>query len=748
MPFETRILRRWLAFAVVVLGVAIAGVYVHIRRQTQDVLHEVPGKMELDIQQTAEGFRVSKSDHGRTLFTITASKAVQFKQGGAELHDVNILLYGRDSSRYDHIYGNDFELDARTGDVTAKGEVLIDLEANPKGLVNPDQSIPTELKNPIHLLTRDLVFNQRTGDAFTRARVEFEMPQAKGSARGAYYAAKDNVLTLDARVQLVLSGASPATVTAARAVFTKNPHQIVLDRPQLTQRAEQVQSEKAALFLRDNNTVERILATGDVQLETVGSSPAHLRAEQADLLIGDKSLLESAVLTGKVELHAEGPRPFLATAGRVTLDFSGRNQLRRAHAAENVKLIERPPTSTAAQREAQTVAVSALAMDFFVAGGRHLERALTNGAAEITILPAPSSPQRTVITAGEFEAKFDASGRLSTVHGAPGARIVSTTPGQPDRVSTSQALQAAFTPHGEFDSVLQQGNVAYSDGELQAWAERARYTPADQMLVLTGSPRITDQGMTTTARILRMNRATGDAFAEGDVKSTYSDLREQPNGALLASASPIHVTASRMTAGRTPSVAIYTGDARLWQNDNVVEAPTIRFDHDRRSVVADGNGQPVSTVLVQVDKQGNATPVSITATRLTYTDDEHRAHFEGDVLARGADVNMTAKMIDAFLLPRNQLSRKQALSGPGQLDHIVAEGDVVVQSPTRRATGEKLVYTASADKFVLTGGPPSIFDAEHGKITGVSLTFYNRDDRVLVEGRETSPAVTQTRVAR
>jgi hypothetical protein len=62
--------------------------------------------------------------------------------------------------------------------------------------------------------------------------------------------------------------------------------------------------------------------------------------------------------------------------------------------------------------------------------------------------------------------------------------------------------------------------------------------------------------------------------------------------------------------------------------------------------------------------------------------------------------------------------------------------------------GEKLVYTASEDKFVLTGGPPSIFDAEHGKITGDSLTFYNRDDRVLVEGGNSSPTVTQTQVAR
>ena len=79
---------------------------------------------------------------------------------------------------------------------------------------------------------------------------------------------------------------------------------------------------------------------------------------------------------------------------------------------------------------------------------------------------------------------------------------------------------------------------------------------------------------------------------------------------------------------------------------------------------------------------------------------------------------------------------------------MVAEGKVSVQEPTRRAQGEKLVYTVAEDKFVLTGGSPSIFDAEQGKITGDSLTFYKRDDRVLVEGKDTSPTVTQTRVAR
>jgi lipopolysaccharide export system protein LptA len=79
---------------------------------------------------------------------------------------------------------------------------------------------------------------------------------------------------------------------------------------------------------------------------------------------------------------------------------------------------------------------------------------------------------------------------------------------------------------------------------------------------------------------------------------------------------------------------------------------------------------------------------------------------------------------------------------------MVAEGNVVVQELGRKATGNELAYTVADDKFVLSGGTPSIFDAERGKIRGDSLTFFRHDDRVLVEGKDSSPTVTQTRVAR
>ena len=751
MPSEISRLRRWIAIAAITLTLAVAGIYFYSQQRVQNALNQVPEKIGLDIQQTAHGFTISKSEQGRTLFKVQASKAVQFKQGGrAELHDVTITLFGRDSSRFDQIYGATFDYDPQSGDVVGKGEVQIDLQSNPEGVTKPDQSPPKELKNPIHLKTTELAFNQKTGNASTREKVDFYISGATGSAVGVDYAANTSVLTLQSQVNIVFSGSTGATVTAIHGTITKDPHLVVLDLPHLQAHSQQSDADQATLFLRPDNTVERLLALGHVRVESEGKQPAQVRSDQLEMLMGEQqNTVRTAIFSHNVQMEVSGTQPMQGSAGRAILHFVGKNQLTTVHTEENVKLTQhqKPATSSAT---AQDLELTAPVVDFWLTPGNLLKRAQTSGAAKITIRPATSSPgQETLITAGKFTGRFDQFGQLSSVHGAPNGRIMNENPGQTGRVSTSDTLDASFRTGVGIESIVQQGRVFYVDDERKAWSDRARYTPADQMLFLTGAPRVIDGSSTTTAHTMRMNRATGDAFAEGDIRSTYSELKEQPNGALLASSSPIHVTSRSMTGHRSSAVAVYTGDARLWQDANLVKAPTIEFDRDHRSMVAEGSPtQPVSTTLVQVDKNGKVTPVAITSAQLTYTDSERKAHFDGGVEAKGSDAIITSVQADVFLQPREQGSNNQPIEGPGKIDHIIAREHVVMTQPTRRGTGDNLVYTAADDKFVLTGGPPSIFDAERGRTTGVSLTFFRGDDRVLVEGNDTSPTVTHTRVAR
>jgi lipopolysaccharide export system protein LptA len=793
MPLPVYRLRRLLAATAVLLTLLVAGMYFYARSRATNVLKSIPNKIGFDVKQTAHGFQFSKSDGKRTLFTVEASDVKEFKlNGNAELHHVSIVLYGRDSSRFDQIYGDDFAYNQKTGDVTAMGEVEIDLVANPAGLGSPDQSTPKELKNPIHLKTRDLIFNKNSGNAWTDARVEFRSPQASGSAVGVKYVGSSNALVLASQIRLELTGPQAAVINAEHGVITNEPREIVLEHPRLNRSQGSVEAEKATFQLGTDNHVERVIAEGNVKTESrserakasAAETPSEIRsrADRAEFLfVPREDLLRTATLTGQVHFEQTGIHTMQGDAGRVLLDFVGQNELNKVRAMDGVHLIQKSQagrTSPSSEATAQDFDLAAPAIDFGVSKGHILRKAVTLGTSQITLNQQAdqastqhASPQRTVVTAGKFTADFaksDGHNRLASIHGTPDARIVNSTAGLPERVSTSDSIDAAFLPQGGIESITQTGHVAYSDGQggdkrMQAWANTGRYTPSDQMLVLTGNPRVATGGMATTANTIRINRTSGDAIADDDVKSTYNDVKEDPNGALLASSSPIHVTAQTMTAQNSPAVAIYKGNARLWQDANVIEAPSIQFERDRRSVIALGTPtQPVRTILVQPEKSNSqsdqatvpkkrtpsTSPITITAAKVAYTDADRRVHYEGGVVAQATEFTASANSSDAFLLPRSQTASIQPVASPGQLDRMVADGNVVIQQLSRRAEGQKLVYMAAEDKFDLTGGPPSIFDAEHGKITGVSLTFFRRDDRVLVEGEASTPVVTKTRVAR
>jgi lipopolysaccharide export system protein LptA len=761
-------LRRWFALGAVLMVVIVSGMYFYAQYRMRKVVHEIPAKIGLDIQQTAEGFSISKSIEGRTLLRVTASKAVQFKGGGrTALHNVKIVIYGKDARRFDRIMGDDFEYDPASGNVSAQGRVLIDLEANPEGPQHADQAAPVEAKKPIHVETNGLVFNKNSGDASASGKVVFQTPQASGSALGIQYVAKTGTMNLLSAVELAVSKPHVLQLNAARGLILKEPRQVVLTDARLTRVGQVLRSDRATFLLRDDNTVDRILADGNVESELHGRSEARARSDHAELFLsGTRNLLTAATLSGNVQFDSLGAQPSEAAAGRVALQFSGQQVLKTVHASDGVRLSQKKSHADAGTMVAasgsvqdQDLEMTAPAMDFAVKDGRLLELAETSGPPQIAITQ-PGANQKTVVTAAKFTARFTEKNRLASLHGEPDARIISgkiNAAGAPERISTSQMLDVIFRPEGGIRSIEQSGGVVYVDGPQKAWAQRGEYTATDQMLVLTGSPRVVDNGMTTTAQTIRVNRTTGDATAEGNVKSTYSDLKAQPGGGMLAASDPIHVTSRSMTAHRSPAIAVYTGDARLWQNANVVEAPRLQFDRDKRSLMAQEvtpgtSGQAVSTALVQADKNGKVTPVNITSARLTYVDGERKILLDGGVTAKGSDTTLTGQQMTVLLVARTQAgvgsSGTSSPGTPGQVERIVAEGGIVITQPTRHATGDQLVYTAADDKFVLTGGPPSIFDAERGKITGDSLTFYRHDDRVLVEGTEKSPAVTKTQVAR
>ncbi len=729
MAFDPKRLRKLFAAGAVLVVLIACGFYLLGILKDRQTIPRVHNDIPANVEKSASGFNLSKSEGGKTLFTIHAASVQQYKGGGkAALHDVSIIVFGRNQDRSDQIYGSDFAYDPVAKIITAEGEVRIDLEANSAAATPADQSPAAESRNLIHVKTSALTFNENTGFAQTKAPIEFRVPEGNGSAVGATYDSHGGVLMLKSAVRITSTGDRKATITGQSAVITKNPSKVVMQSAKVEEPQRTLSADKVTMFMRDDNTIERIVGSGNLHASSTGAKAFEVNANEGDLEMAAANQARSGVLTGDVTFAGKGDSPADGKAGKVLLSFGAANRLTKARAENAVQLKQGVP--------GKSQELHAAAVDVFVKNGKKIERAVTSaGPAEIVREQAPG---KTTISAGHFETTFNDQNRPASLYGTPDTKIVDSLPGKPDRVLTAHELTAKFNDKGEIVSADQSGDFHYQDGTQTASADRAKYVAAEETVLLTGSPRVMDTGITLTGDSIQLNRKTRSAFAQDNVKTTYTNMSAQPSGAMLASSDPIHVTGTSVNFNSATGIARYT-KSRLWQGPNIVEAPTINFDRNKRSLQAQGSqiGQ-VASVFVQKDKTGKLTPVNVTSDKLSYVDSERKAIFSGHVIVRAQDTTITSETVQVILLPRKSQTETQSAS---QLDRIEAQGDIKIQQGSRRATGTRLVYTAAEDKMVLTGTPnqrPSIFDAERGQISGDSLTFFTHDGRVLVGSGEPS----------
>ncbi len=81
-----------------------------------------------------------------------------------------------------------------------------------------------------------------------------------------------------------------------------------------------------------------------------------------------------------------------------------------------------------------------------------------------------------------------------------------------------------------------------------------------------------------------------------------------------------------------------------------------------------------------------------------------------------------------------------------QLDHAIALGNVKVREKDRLGTSERADYTAADEKFVLSGGQPTLTDGSNDTTTGRSLTFFRASDTILIDSDAGSRTLTKHRV--
>lgn len=232
----------------------------------------------------------------------------------------------------------------------------------------------------------------------------------------------------------------------------------------------------------------------------------------------------------------------------------------------------------------------------------------------------------------------------------------------------------------------------------------------------------------TQADEIDYDRGKDETHARGDVRTTYYS-RESTNDStpFKNTKSPVFITAARADARNADGVAVYTENARGWQDDNFVKADRIELYKDEKRMAAFGN---VDSALYQAKRettpgQREVVPGFAQADRMFYSDQARLVHYEGSVKARQGEDHIEGAVVDVYLMEETN-----------EVDHINAEGNVVLTQPGRRGVGDKLAYTGSDGRAVLSGKTARVDDAEKGSTMGSQLTFYSRDDRVFVENQQ------------
>jgi lipopolysaccharide export system protein LptA len=73
------------------------------------------------------------------------------------------------------------------------------------------------------------------------------------------------------------------------------------------------------------------------------------------------------------------------------------------------------------------------------------------------------------------------------------------------------------------------------------------------------------------------------------------------------------------------------------------------------------------------------------------------------------------------------------LKDSSEVDKTIAQRDVVLTQPNRKATGDWIQYTTADEVAILKGNPAKVDDVEKGSTQGGRLTVYMRDGRVIAD---------------
>jgi lipopolysaccharide export system protein LptA len=779
---------RWAAWTAALIAATVACIYGERTLRETLARRHGPAPVPASVQQQSAQISFSKVEQDRTVFTIRASHATQYKEGNRSLlEDVWITIYGSDGKRDDNIHTRECSYEPETGDVRCDGTVQIHV-----GNANSGSDKPASPGSALEVTTSKLLFNRNTGEASTQAPVEFRFAGGSGRGVGIRYSTADSIVRVEHSVEFDLAPSAatdglPITATGTSLELRRSQRTVVLDGPAVVRQGDRELSAGAiSVELDTEYRAQRVVAESNPRIRAKeGGANEIVSAGRFEASLSAAGRVERIVADGQVSASrqtAAGSDRFSAAHVEFEMLPAG-NLIKQMVASGGVEAESRKGS------DSQDLKTGALRVAFSAASGHGSGRSDAKGAGPLssqkmemaeTLAPATIESRTgadvTTLHAKQFVAEAGPDGRVSKLFGHSGVNIRRQASRENQEVISARELAATFGAHGEWDTLDETGDVYFSQAGRDATAAHAHVVRATDMATLEGSPVISDSMSRSTAGKVVFDQKTGEVNASGGVVSTYVPSAAADPVNLGSGAA--HISADTLSGSASSGHVVYAGHARLWQGAAVLDGDQIELWRDAKKMQALGH---VVAVFPQVGGPFAALPGSKLASRqasssqpvlwkvrapmLTYSADEGKAHLERGVEAGSSQGSLESRTLDVFLgaatatspgaapvtsaLPSTSPESRtgtQTFAGERQLSRVLAQGDVVVRQGDRRGMADRAEYTAADGKFVLSGGQPTLANAASDTTTGHSLTFFVASDTILIDSQEGSRTLTKHRI--
>jgi lipopolysaccharide export system protein LptA len=788
----------WSALAALLLASITGGIYLKRQWVAHVERTKAPPPLAENQERQSIGLTVSRGEGDRTVFTVQASKSTDIKGADVSLlEDVHVTVFGKLGDRHDVIHTQSCRYAKTNGGIECSGDVQFDLESAADAARVKNEGVKP---NVIHVQTSAVTFNAKSGKAETTQPVKFQMPDGDGEGVGGTYLSEEGILRLEkiVRVTLHQTGAlaigkkqdapsSNVILHGTSMEMGKKERQVVFAGPATaTTPTQELTAGQLVVLLDEQNRAQTLIAEPGNLNQTPqltahgGTGPTGNGTLVADLMtahLAPAGWVRTMDATGNVHGKSESGEMQAETAN-VEM-WPGVNQAKILTLHGNVHMNQRDPKTGTDRKLVTTV----LQMNF--AGGKAgepnpVQHAETLARGTMDWNDTPTSQSK--LSADKLAVDFGAAGKAKDLVATGDVETQRKIDGKPTQTATSSTGEAQLDPGGAWTQITLRGNVHMKEGDRTAEAHQAVFERTPQSTVLTGQAVARDESSITRATKITFHQDTGDIEAEGKVRST--DLGNSPDSVHL-SPTPSNVTSEHMVGNSKTGRALYTGHARMWQGQSVLEADSIELLRQTRVLNAKGNVRAVfpkeesensanagaknnDTKGVNHNKDVKTTDASgkddkelvvwhVTAETLTYWDLEDRAHLEKNVVVQSVNERMRGPVLDLYFTREpdtkntiqniSQKSPQSAPQGTSKISRAVGTGGVEVEQLDRRGTAEKGVYTAADDRFVLSGGTPTLYD-EDGKTTGRELTFNIADDTIIVDSDAGKRTLTRHRVQR